>query len=73
MIDDFNIDSMRELRTGIDNCVGAYTRVFVKDAVDVRQDDERVHLDEGADDGAHHVAQEAVGGDGEDPLRRISD
>ena len=26
MIDDFNIDSMRELRTGIDNCVGAYSR-----------------------------------------------
>ena len=26
------------------------------------------YLDEGADDGAHHVAQEAVGGDGEDPL-----
>ena len=25
-------------------------------------------LDEGADDGAHHVAQEAVGGDGEHPL-----
>lgn len=26
------------------------------------------HLDECADNGAHHVAQEAVGGDGEDPL-----
>ena len=26
------------------------------------------HLDEGADDGAHHVAQEAVGSDGKHPL-----
>ena len=26
------------------------------------------HLDEGAHDGAHHVAQETVGGDGEHPL-----
>ena len=26
------------------------------------------HLDKGADDGSHHVAQEAVGSDGENPL-----
>ena len=50
-------------------CAGLASVTLFDDAAEVVDGDAvQAHLDEGAHHGPHHVAQEAVGGDGEYPL-----